>query len=494
MTSSQTRSSASLDWGGSAAESELEVPHLVIAWSREQASRIGEAAPVEGPRVLGRGDRLPDDPAPRLEFFQQRPLERIRQPPLEGPRLSRAQLLITPIGDGRLEVKCIGRCPLFIDGVETSSGVAGPGAIVTLQNALILVVVLRRPSLCVVRAPACLQPFPFGSVDSHGFVGESEVAWSLRDTLAMTAQSSGHALISGESGVGKELAARAIHELSSRRAHAFIARNAATFPEGLVDSELFGTAKGYPNAGMPERGGLIAEADHGTFFLDEIGELPGPLQAHLLRVLDRDGEYQRLGESRVRRSNLRVVAATNRPVGALKHDFAARFTLRIEVPGLAMRREDIPLLLQHLVSGAARASSAIDERFFERRAGALAEPRIAPELIEALLRHRFTHHLRELERLMWVALSTSLESFIALTSQVSAALLDSVEAKREDAPEPVRELDPTGHAHQLGRAEIESALEQARGNVTVAARLLGLKNRFVLYRLLKRHGIARPDD
>jgi DNA-binding NtrC family response regulator len=492
MTSSKTRSSANLGWGGSAAESELEVPHLVIAWSREQAGRIGEAAPVEGPRVLGRGDRLPDDPAPRLEFFQQRPLERMRQAPLEGPRLSRAQLLLTPAPDGRLAVKCIGRCPLFINGVETSSGVVGPGDIVTLQNALILLVVSRRPSLCAVRAPACLQAFPFGSVDSHGIVGESEAAWSLRDELAFVARASGHALIRGESGVGKELAAHVIHQLSRRRTHAFIARNAATFPEGLVDAELFGTAKGYPNAGMPERVGLIAEADGGTLFLDEVGELPGPLQAHFLRVLDREGEYQRLGESRVRRSNLRVVAATNRPIDALKHDFAARFTLRVEVPGLAMRREDIPLLLHHLLGEAARASPAIGGRFFEARAGVFAEPRIAPELIEALLRHRFTHHLRELERLMWVALASSSESFIALTAQVSAALLDCVESQRS-APEPVREHDPIAEAHEIGRAEIEAALAQARGNVTTAARLLGLKNRFVLYRLLKRHGIARPE-
>jgi DNA-binding NtrC family response regulator len=491
--SSQTQSSASLGWGESTATSETEVPHLVIAWSREHAGRVGEAAPVEGACMLGRGDRRPDDPAPRLEFFQQRPLERLRQPPLEEPRLSRVQLTISPMQDGRLAVNHVGRCPLFVNGVETSSGVVGPGDILTLQNALILLLVMRRPSLCALRAPLLVPPFPFGRTDSHGIVGESEAAWSLRDTLAFAAQSSGHTLIRGESGVGKELAAHAIHQLSSRSAHAFVARNAATFPEGLVDSELFGTAKGYPNAGMPERAGLIAEADGGTLFLDEIGELPGPLQAHLLRVLDRDGEYQRLGESRVLRSNLRVVAATNRPVEALKHDFAARFALRVEVPGLAMRREDVPLLLHHLVREATRTSPSIGERFFDQSAGVLTEPRIDPQLIEALLCHRFTHHLRELEMFMWVALSSSADAFIALTPEVSAAMKASVEIQR-NALAPEGTTDPVAEARRLRRAEIEAALARADGSITKAARLLGLKNRFALYRLLERHGIARPGE
>src|SRR5262249_4513267 len=151
----------------------------------------------------------------------------------------------------------------------------------------------------------------FGAPDPHGILGESPAAWALREHLSLAAHSGQHILLLGQSGTGKELAARAIHALSPRRDKPFIARNAATFPEGLVDAELFGTAKGYPNAGSPERPGLIAEADGGTLFLDEIGELPAHLSSHLLRVLDRGGEYQRLGESRVRRSDLRVVAATN---------------------------------------------------------------------------------------------------------------------------------------------------------------------------------------
>src|SRR5262249_38405316 len=207
----------------------------------------------------------------------------------------------------------------------------------------------RPLEMPVMRASSEAASFAFGAADTHGIVGESPAAWALRDTVAFAARSVGHVLIHGESGVGKELVARAIHALSARRARPLGARNAATFPEALVDAELFGNAKNYPNPGMIEREGVVGEADGSTLFLDEIGELPAALQAHLLRVLDRGGEYQRLGEPRVRRADLRVVAATNRSIDELKHDLAARLTLRVEVPSLADRREDIPLLARHLL-------------------------------------------------------------------------------------------------------------------------------------------------
>jgi DNA-binding NtrC family response regulator len=393
----------------------------------------------------------------------------------------------------------VGRCGLLINGTEASSGVVGPGTTLTLHNAMVLLVVRRSPSLCILRSPLAAPSFPFGRADPLGFVGESAAAWALRDALAFAAQSEGHVLLQGESGTGKELAAWAAHGLSPRAGRAFVARNAATFPEGLVDAELFGTAKGYPNAGTPERPGLIAEADGGTLFLDEIGELPPPLQAHLLRVLDRGGEYQRLGESRPRRSQLRVVAATNRPIEALKHDFAARFALRVELPGLGVRREDVPLLLSHLLGRMAQANPSVATRFFERRGELLAEPRVDPRLVDALLRHRYTHHLRELERLIWLALSTSTGAFVALTPQLYTELkLDASEDETEgpgpSPAEPAAEQGTGSEASQLGRVEIEAALAAAHGSVTAAARQLGLKNRFVLYRLIKRHGIAMPDS
>ncbi len=176
---------------------------------------------------------------------------------------------------------------------------------------------------------------------------------------------SGHVLVHGASGTRKELVARAVHAISSRSTGPIVCRNAATFPEALIDAELFGNARNYPNAGMPERRGLVGEADGGTLFLDEFAELPPAMQAHLLRVLDA-GEYQRLGEPRARTSSFRLVAATNRPLAAMKEDVLARLVHRIEIPGLDARMEDVPLIARHLfarmAAGNARAVAGDDRR------------------------------------------------------------------------------------------------------------------------------------
>ncbi|HRE89765.1 MAG TPA: sigma 54-interacting transcriptional regulator, partial [Myxococcota bacterium] len=195
-----------------------------------------------------------------------------------------------------------------------------------MRNALLLVAV-RRPEHGKTRAFS-VPPFDFGTPDPYGMVGESQAIWALREELAVTARAGMHVLIHGPSGAGKELAARAIHGMSSRAHRPLIARNAATFTESLIDAELFGNIRNFPNVGTPERPGLIGEADRSSLFLDEIGELPSHMQAHLLRVIDRDGEYTRLGESKPRKADIRLIAATNRPVESLKHDFAARLTTR----------------------------------------------------------------------------------------------------------------------------------------------------------------------
>src|SRR5262249_47887878 len=156
----------------------------------------------------------------------------------------------------------------------------------------------------------------------------------------------------------------------------------------LLDAELFGHAKNYPNQGMPERLGLIGEADGGTLFLDEFAELPQAHQAHLLRVLDA-GEYQRLGEGRRRTSFFRLIAATNRDPASLKHDVLARLILRIETPRLDECRDDIPLLARHLLRTMASSDSILATRFFvdARPSG---EPRMSADLVRVLLTHAYT--------------------------------------------------------------------------------------------------------
>ena len=448
--------------------------HVVIAWSLEEPDRVGEAAPIEQASMLGRGTVDEDGKQSRVVFQRQRPSGMRPTPPLAGQRISREQLVLRPRGQ-RLEVENTGRCKLYVNGVLTDSATVGHGDVLRLHWAMVLLVVRRPKAFSPLNHYPGDRSFPFGSPDPDGIVGESPAAWHLRDTLAFAARSQQHVLLLGDTGAGKELAAHAVHTLSPRAKRSFVARNAATLPASLVDAELFGTVKDYPNVGSPLRPGLIAEADGGTLFLDEIGELPASLQPHLLRVLDRDGEYQRLGDSAMRRSDLRLVAATNRHIEELKRDFAARLKMRVRVPGLAERIEDIPLLVNHLLRTFAATHPDLTERFFEADG---SHPRLAPELIETLLRHDYLEHTRELERALLVAFSTSGDKFIALTPEVSDALSRHAS---EETPE-------------LTREAIESALSQAGGSVTRAAQALGLKNRFVLYRLMKKLGVPRSDE
>lgn len=447
--------------------------YLVIVWSLEEPERVGQAAVLSEGAWLGRGEPEAGEGG-RLCFAPTR--GRAPTPEwLSASRLARQQLRFRELRADAVLVESVGRCPLSVNGSPVRSARIKPGDAITLRNAMVLLVTQRAPDASARRHAS--SDFSFGEVDAHGLVGESPAAWALREALAFAGRSREHVLILGESGSGKELSARAIHALSSRAVNRMVSRNAATFPESLVDAELFGNAKNYPNPGMAERNGLLGEAHGSTLFLDEIGELSVTAQAHLLRVMDQ-GDYQRLGEASQRRSDFRLVAATNRDTSALKHDFAARFPLRVRLPGLNERLEDVPLLVRSILLGLCSASEELVDRFFERRQGQVAEPRLEPELVEWLLRHRYTTHVRELERLLWIAISTSPDDFIAATPEFLREVAQNPEL---EVPEP-------------DRAAIEQALGSARGNVTKAARLLGLRNRYVLYRLMKKVGLEAPAD
>ncbi len=453
------------------------VPALVIAWSAVEPHRIGEVAlldPELGPSMLGRGGAESGDRFPRVSFVRQRPGVITPMPPIEGPAISRDQLLLTPTEEG-IEVERKGRCPVSISGSTVDRGIVREGETLTLKHQLVLYCT-RRP----LEIPA-LMAYPeghhraFGKPDPHGIVGEGVAAWELRDQLAFSAGADAHVLLLGESGSGKELAAQAIHQLSRRADKPMVSRNAATFPPGIIDAELFGNVKDYPNPGMEARRGVIGEADGSTLFLDEIAELPVELQAHLLRVLDGGGEYQRLGDAQMRRADLRLVAATNRDPTELKHDLLARFTLRVSLPGLGDRRDDIPLILDHLLRRAATKSPAVGARFFVSDDEELGYPRIDPDLVEALLRHELTHHVRELDTLLWQAIGASKGRYVAFGEGVKAAIkIAAVEA------EPLADLSED---------VIRKSLERHDGKVARAYRELGLKSRYALYRLMKKYGI-----
>jgi DNA-binding NtrC family response regulator len=469
------------------------VPALVIVWSAAHPDREGEALLIRGgpgePAVFGRSNPGPSPEGPVIAPVRQRPARNDRCTPFVDPRLSRHQLRFTLDADlRRVHVENLGRCPMEVGGRRATEGTLEPGDTLLLKSTLLLLYVVRPETLPEAHSFPMGQAPDFGTVDAFGLVGESPAAWDLRDQAAFVGRRTAHALVHGDSGSGKELLARSIHGLSDRRRHPLVARNAATIPEGLVDAELFGNIRHYPNPGMPERVGLIGEADGSTLFLDEIGEIPEAMQAHLLRVLDQGGEYHRLGESKTRTSDLRLVAATNRDPRTLKHDLLARLKLRLHVPGLNKRREDVPLLVRHLLRRTAAEDPEIAGRFFE--GGPRGTPRLHGRLLDALVRHVYTHHVRELETLVWTALASSREDRIELTDAVRDAL-----AKRGPAPLPSPEEfgwpEPGSvRPRDLTPEAIVAALERHDHVQEKAWRALGLKNRFQLMRLLKKHGIS----
>jgi DNA-binding NtrC family response regulator len=457
---------------------------LVVAWARDDPSRLGETslfAPELGVRLLGRGGSLSGE---RAVFVRQRPGVNDPCAPIEDQSISREQLRVSPTRDA-LVIERVGRCPMRFAGARVDRVELSPGQCVSLEGRLLLLCA-RRP-----RVMAGLRDFPwekagrFGEPDAFGLLGESPEAWRLRDAVGFQARAGAHVLVLGESGAGKELVARATHLLSARSHAPFVARNAATLPEGLVDAELFGTAKNYPNAGMPERPGLIGAADGGTLFLDEIGEMPSSLHANLLRVLDGDGEYHRLGDARARRADLRLIAATNRAPESLKHDLLARLPLRQTVPGLDARREDIALLVRHLLRRALARSPELVARFVD---GA-GEPRVTIDLIEHLVGRAYTTHVRELDGLLWRAMTASAGSVIELPHAMARESTATAAVVARSSPPRAPVTAPPDARDELTEERLRASLSEHGGNLVRAARALGLPSRYALYRLLRKHAI-----
>ena len=477
------------------ADAEADVPALVIAWSAEEPQRIGEAALFEmegSARILGRGGV--DAGSRRVVFGRRRPGERGVAREAQGAGISREQLRITRKGR-QLAVERIGKCPVLFRGAKVDQCVVAPGDTLLLKGQLLLLFVLRPAQTPLLRnyPPALLGPF--GEPCEMGLLGESTAMWRLRDEVAFHARAGAHALILGPSGAGKELVARAIHRLSPRSKGPFVARNAATLPVGIAEAELFGNVKNYPNPGMPERPGLVGAAEGGTLFLDEMGDLPEALHASLLRVLDGDGEYHRLGEHRARRADLRVVGATNRPPESLKHDLLARLPLRVRVHGLTERRDDIPLLVRHLLRRARDKAPDLVSRF----AGPDGEVGVTSELLEHLVQRSYTTHIRELDGLLWHAMAKSRGSRVELPDDMPAeALPEAQTSARLQAETPAAALPGERAPVRVLRRrpgeeptaeEIKAAVTENGGNLVQAAKALGLVSRYALYRLLRRYGI-----
>jgi two-component system response regulator AtoC len=278
-------------------------------------------------------------------------------------------------------------------------------------------------------------------------------------------------LLTGESGTGKEVLARAIHAQSPRRSEAFVAVNCGAIPEALLESELFGHAKGAFTGADRARRGLFVEADGGTLFLDEIGELPFALQVKLLRVLQEE-EVRPLGEAKSRQVDVRVIAATARALedevagGRFREDLFYRLNvLRVEVPPLRERREDIPLLVDH---------------FLAQSRDSLGKPvrGVADDALARLVAHRWPGNVRELENVIERAV------ILAHSDQIGLRELPPNVAQAESADDgPAGDLS-LRRARRAAESEmIRRALRETDGNRTRAAKLLGISHRALLYKL-----------
>jgi formate hydrogenlyase transcriptional activator len=304
-------------------------------------------------------------------------------------------------------------------------------------------------------------------------VGESPALKTTLSMVSVVAPTDSSVLISGETGTGKELVARAIHKLSGRCEKAFVKLNCAAIPLGLLESELFGHEKGAFTGAIAQKTGRFELADKGTLFLDEVGDIPLELQAKLLRVLQ-EQEFERLGSNRTHKVDVRLIAATHRDLpamvkqGRFREDLFYRLKVfPIQVPALRQRADDIPRLVRHFTAlYAQRMNKRIDV--------------IPPDTMDALLRYQWPGNVRELQNFV--------ERAVILSPQ---SVLRAPASELEPFPRQAEGIVPMNGLAEVERDQILRALEASDWVISGAAARLGMKRTSLIYRMKKLH-IHRP--
>jgi DNA-binding NtrC family response regulator len=323
------------------------------------------------------------------------------------------------------------------------------------------------------------------STDSfQNLVGESAVMQRVFETIQMVAKTDLTVLVTGESGTGKDLTARAVHTLSERRQRPFIAVNCPTVPENILESELFGYKKGAFTHATQDKKGLFQEANSGTIFLDEIGDVSPTIQTKLLRVLQ-EKEFKPLGDARPVQVDVRIIASTNQNLrekirqGSFREDFFYRLNvLPIELPPLRERREDIALIAHHLM-----------EKHCEEQNK--SQKRLSPELLEAFRNHPWEGNVRELENMILQGLLFAAGDSIAPRDVGLQATTDPPVPCGNTRGLPYKEAKEQTLRH-FNHSYIGHALSTCRGNVTQAARMCGLE-RQALQQIMRRYEVKADD-
>jgi two-component system response regulator AtoC len=318
----------------------------------------------------------------------------------------------------------------------------------------------------------------------ENIISKNEAIQKIFEVIKKVAQYKSTILITGESGTGKELIARALHYHSDRSPHLFVPVNCGAIPENLLESELFGHAKGAFTDAIRTKKGLFEEADGGTLFLDEIGDLPPQLQVKLLRVLQ-DGEIRRVGESKPIKIDVRIVAATIRDLvkevneNRFRDDLYYRLNVfPIHLPPLRERSEDIPLLVDHFI---VKYSQALNKKVVG----------IEHKALEKLMNYRWFGNIRELEN--------TIERAIVLTDRERIEM-ENLPVEIQNFQEKNQWVDVDEEDYSIKKASkaletnlIRKALRKTKGNHTHAAKILEISHRALLYKI-KEYGIIENEQ
>lgn len=303
----------------------------------------------------------------------------------------------------------------------------------------------------------------------EGIIAKSNKMRQIFEVVKVVAKSNATVLITGESGTGKELVARAIHSLSPRRDNPFVVVSCAALPESLLESELFGHERGSFTGAIAQKKGKFEYANKGTLFLDEIGDISANIQVHLLRVIE-EKEFSRVGGNEPIRVDVRIISATNKDLkkaveqGEFREDLYYRLNVvRIDLPPLRERKEDIPLLAEHFL----KKFSAENQKEITG---------FSPEAREFLLRYEWPGNVRELENAIERAVILTKNNLVALADLTyrDFSTLAVTGSKRID---------------EVEKSHILSVLKETKGNFSEAARVLGI-TRMTLYNKMKAYGLS----